>query len=194
MRVVHQPAEQRPDRAVAGLAEDVPAGDLEPREGAHDGQVGALGEARGIGAAEHQLDVFGVLAGHVAGEDVRDHRPHRLGADRGGIAFAPAGDAVVGGELDEDPVAPAPARGRRGGDDDVEIGEFHGALLFDGGSGTRAVCPRPPPATPRSLSDKMKRGRSEDDHVALGAARLGVGDGLVDLLERASGRRPVRRA
>jgi hypothetical protein len=68
--VVHPPADQRPDGRPAVLAQDVPAGDLEPREGPHHGQVGALGEARRIGAAEHQLDVLGVLARHVAVEDI----------------------------------------------------------------------------------------------------------------------------
>ena len=79
---VHAPAEQRPDRAVAGLAEDVPAGDFQPGKRAHDAQVRALGETGGIGAAEHQLDVFRVFALHVAGEHVLDHRAHRGRADR----------------------------------------------------------------------------------------------------------------
>ena len=122
---VHPAAEQRPDRAAAGLAEDVPAGDFEPREGAHHGRVGALGEARGIGAAEHQLDVLGVFARHVPRKDILDDGLHRLRADRGGVALAVADYAVIGGELREDPVAPAPARRRRRDDEDLQVLQAH---------------------------------------------------------------------
>ena len=44
--LVHAPAEKRVDRPVAGLAENVPAGDLKPGKGTHDGEVGPLREAR----------------------------------------------------------------------------------------------------------------------------------------------------
>ena len=130
--VVHLAAQKRPDRAVARLAEDVPAGNLQPREGAHHGGIGALGETGGIGAAEHQLDVFGVFALHVAFEDILDHRAHRLWPDGRGIAFAVADDAVVGGELREDPVAPAPAGERGGDDEDFEVLQFHARVPLAG--------------------------------------------------------------
>jgi hypothetical protein len=75
-------------------------------------QVRALGEARGIDPAEHQLDVPRLLPRHVPPEDIRDHRPHRLGSDARGIDLAPAGDAAGGRDLHEDEVPPAEARRR----------------------------------------------------------------------------------
>ena len=59
---------------------------------------------------------------------VIDHRRHCLGANRRGIAFAIAGDPVIGGQLGENPVSPAPARCRRGDGKDFKILEFHPAL------------------------------------------------------------------
>ena len=150
---VHHPAQKRPDRTVAGFAEDIPAGDFKPRKGAHDGEVGPLGEARGIGAAEHAFDVLGRLSLHVAFEDVFDHRAHGFRADRGGVAFAPAGDAGIGGELHQNPVAPAPARCGWSGDDDVEVPEFHRGVSFPGIGSPLAIRPAggAAPRTPRSF-------------------------------------------
>ena len=51
--VVHAPAKESIDRAVAIFAEDIPAGDFETRERADDGRVGALSKAAGVGASEH---------------------------------------------------------------------------------------------------------------------------------------------
>ena len=128
--VVHLAAQKRPDRTVARLAKDVPAGDLQPRKGAHHGRIRALGEACGIGTAEHQLDIFRVLVCHVTFEDILDDRDHRLGADGGGVAFAIADDAGVGGQLREDPVAAAPAGKGRGHDEDFQVFQFHGCALW----------------------------------------------------------------
>ena len=118
-------APERVDRAAARLAEDVPAGDLEPGEGAHHGRVRTLAEAGRIGPAKHQLDRLRALAGHVALEDVGDHRAHRRRPDRRGIDLAPAGDAVVGRHLDENEVASAEGRRRVADDQHLEVAELH---------------------------------------------------------------------
>ena len=123
--LVHLPAKQRVDRTLARFAEDVPAGNLQSRKRTHDRQVRALREAGGIGATEHQLDVFRVLALHVPLEHVLDHGAHRIWPDGGGIAFTPAGYPRVCRDFDEDPVAPTPTRGRGGGDDDIEVLQLH---------------------------------------------------------------------
>ena len=125
--LVHLPAEKRPDRAFPRLAKDVPAGDLEAREGADHGRIGALGEACGIGAAEHQLHRLGAFALHVPPEHVADDFCHRRRSHGGGVDLAVARDAAGGDELDDDPVAPAPPRRRGADDEDLERVELHGA-------------------------------------------------------------------
>ena len=70
---MHLAAEQLVDRLVGFLADDVPAGHFERREAAHAGDVGALGEAGGIGAAEEGLDVVRVVADQIALGHVLDH-------------------------------------------------------------------------------------------------------------------------
>src|SRR6056300_1385461 len=127
---VHQPADQSVNGAVAVFSKDIPTGDLEPRPCTDYSQIGALGEARGIHLAIHAFDVFGVFVLHVALEYITDHMLHRVGTDRGGIAFTPASDSSVGGDFDQNPVSPAPAWGGRCCDDDVEVLQFHFLTLF----------------------------------------------------------------
>mmetsp|Transcript_27498 Transcript_27498/g.50843 ORF Transcript_27498/g.50843 Transcript_27498/m.50843 type:complete len:511 (-) Transcript_27498:998-2530(-) len=123
--VIHPPAQKRMHRPAPRLAKDVPAGNLKSRKRAHDGQVRPLGKARRIGPPEHQLDILRVLACHMALKHVLDHAAHRLGPDRRGIAFAPANNPVIGRQLDQNPVPPAPTGGRGRGDNDIKIGQFH---------------------------------------------------------------------
>ena len=125
--VTEPPPPEGMDRPVMGLAENVPAGDLEARKGAHHRGIGPLGEPGGIGAAEHPFDVLGRLPLHVAREHVSDHGAHGLRADGRGIDLAPADDAAGGGELHEDEIAPAETRRRVAHHQNVEIGELHGA-------------------------------------------------------------------
>ena len=162
--LVHLAAQERPDRPVARLAQDIPAGDLQPSEGAHHRRIGPLGETRGIDPAEHQLQVLRVLPRHVALEDVLDHRPHRLGADGRGIAFAITHDPVVGRQLRKDPVAPAPARGRRRHDEDFQILELHGRHLLP--ADPKAPPPRPL-AHPRHDMSLTSRKISADEARAI---------------------------
>src|SRR6056297_2777206 len=65
-------------------------------------------------------------------EYVGDDRAHCIGSDAAGIAFAPAGHAVVGCQFDKDPVSPAPTGRWRGRDDDVEIGKLQKGAPSDG--------------------------------------------------------------
>ena len=125
-------AEQRPDWTVARLAQDVPAGDFKACEGAHDGGIGALSEATGVNPAIHQFDLFGAGAHHVAFEHIFDHRTHRLWPHGRGVALAIADDAIVGGDLGKDPIAPTPARRGWGDDENLKITQLHGALLSFG--------------------------------------------------------------
>ena len=50
----------------------------------------------------------------------------KLRAEGRAIAFADAGDAVVGRQLDEDEIAPAPGGRRIADDEDFEVFDFHG--------------------------------------------------------------------
>jgi hypothetical protein len=59
-------------------------------------RIGPLCEARGIGAAEHQLDILRAFALHVPGEDILDHRAHGRHTDRAGIDLAQPRDPVIG--------------------------------------------------------------------------------------------------
>jgi hypothetical protein len=59
-------------------------------------------------------------------EDVGDHRPHRRRPDRRGVDLAPADDAIVGGQLDEDELAPAEPRRGIADDEHLEVAEPHG--------------------------------------------------------------------
>ena len=115
--VIHLAAQKCPDWSLARLAKDVPARDLQPRKRPHDGKIGPLREARGIGAAEHEFNVLRVFTLHVPREDIFDHGAHRIGADGACVTFAPAGEAGIGRHFDQDPVTPPPAwRGGRGND------------------------------------------------------------------------------
>jgi len=123
--VVHPSADQGMHGPVAIFAENIPTGDFKPRERAHHGQIWALRKPGGIGAAEHQLDILGVLTLHMTAKDIRDHGSHRFRPDRGCIDLSPAGDAGVGGEFYQDPIPPTPTGRRWAGDDHVEVLQFH---------------------------------------------------------------------
>ena len=124
--VIHPPAQKRPDRYAARLAEDVPTGHFQACEGADHRRIRALGEARGINAAEHQFDIRGILALHMAGKDVLDHGLHGAYAHGARIDFAEPGDPIVGGHPHDLPMAPAPSGRWRRNSEKLKVRQTHG--------------------------------------------------------------------
>ena len=124
-RLVHLPAEQLVDRLVGFLADDVPAGHFERRKAAHAGDVGPLGEAGGITAAEEGLDVVRVAANQIALGHVLDHAGGDMGREGRVVGFAVADHAAVGGELDEDEILAADAGRRIADHEGFDVGDFH---------------------------------------------------------------------
>ena len=113
---------------VPRLAENVPARDFETGERADDRQVGALRESAGVCAPEHLLDISRCLALHVPLEHVPDDGGHCIRPDRTCVALAPSGDAVIGRDLDQNPVAPAPSGSRWGRNNHDEIIKSQGRM------------------------------------------------------------------
>ena len=112
--VVELPADELVDRLLRRLAEDVPHRDLDPAEHAHHRDVGPLGEACGVHAAEQGLDVVRVLARDVTLEGVLHHPARDVAGEGDAVALPDPLDAVVGGHLHDDPERPADTVGRDG--------------------------------------------------------------------------------
>jgi hypothetical protein len=112
--VAHLAAEQVADRHAQMLALDIPQGLVDPGQGAHVHRATAIEAA----AVEHSPDVFDiarVLADQVIGQFFHGGR-HGMGAALDDW-LTPAGDALVGLDLEE-----APARRH---DISGEFGDFH---------------------------------------------------------------------
>ena len=118
-------AQQFINRLADSLALDVPERDLDAGEHAHQRSVGPQGVARAIGLAPQSLDMERVHALDIAGEDVLDHRHHGLGPEGRAIDLADTADIVIGGELDEDEITPAPTGRRVADDKNLEIADLH---------------------------------------------------------------------
>ena len=119
------PAEQFIDGLAERLALDVPQRDLDAGEHAHQRGIGPQGVARAIGLAPQGFDMEGIHALDMAREDILDHGGHGLGTERVAINLADAADIVVGRELDEDEIAPAPARRRIADNEYLKIPDLH---------------------------------------------------------------------
>ena len=102
--LVHLAAEQVVDRLVERLTDDVPAGNLDAAQHADHGKVGMLVVTAGVHGAPQALDPERIPAGDVALEDVLDEAGHAVRIERHAVHLAVAGDAVVGGQLQEHPV------------------------------------------------------------------------------------------
>ena len=162
--LVHQAAHQLVDRLAGRLADDVPAGHLEPAEHAHHGEVGALGEAAGIALAPEPLDMVRVVPLQVALEHVVDDRHHGLGMEGRGIDLAHAFDPAIGLQGDEDPVHAADVRRWDRHDVRAHRDDLHGAgtLFLVIGPSLRAA------TTPRKLGTAWECGqvpRRVADHL-----------------------------
>ena len=156
--VVDPAAEPSMNRLVERLSANVPTRHLEPRERSHDRRIGPLCKPRRIDAAKHQLDVCRRFALHVTLEDVPDDRLHGHRTDSGGIDFAHADDTACRRDLDEDKIAAHPSRA--------------------------ADCRQ------RRSQDRQASflSRIEDDDVSPRRSGAGIGDRVVDSVERVTPR------
>ena len=109
--VAHRAAQQLVDRLAERLAADVPQRDVDGAHAFHGGAAAAhVGEAAEQLVPE-PLDVRRILAGDDRA-DLLQHRAQRAVRDLGRRGdLAPAGDALVGGHLDEQELAPVGAAG-----------------------------------------------------------------------------------
>ncbi len=126
---MHLAAEQFVDRLAERLALDVPQRDFEAGEDADQRGVRPQRVAGAVDQPPQLFEVERVHAGDVALEHVLDHRLDDLRPESVAIDLADAGNAVVGGQLDEDEVAPAPFLRRIADDEHFEVFDFHGAVL-----------------------------------------------------------------
>ncbi len=118
-------AEQLAHRPVERLADDVPAGHLQPARHAHHRRIGALGEAAAVAGAQEALGLERAVAFEMAGEGVLDDGDERPGPGAGGVDLAVADRAVVRRQLDEQEVAPAEAGRRIAHDEGLQVGDPH---------------------------------------------------------------------
>ena len=100
-------AEQAPDWLAGPFAEQVPQCDLDAREGIDEGAVAAQQMHRVQRLAGERVDVTGLPADDQRGHDGVERR---LGGGDGGMAegLAPADQAVVGLDLDQEDFKPIP--------------------------------------------------------------------------------------
>src|SRR5688572_30905983 len=101
-------AEQFIDGLAERLALDVPERDLDARKHADQRSIGPQGVAGTIDLAPQGFDMERVHALHMAHEDIFDHGSHGLRAEGIAIDLPDAADIVVGRELHENEIAPAP--------------------------------------------------------------------------------------
>ena len=123
--VAHLAAEQLMDRHAEALAEDVPAGDLDC--GDHRAMDVAAIERN---AVEHALGERVDAARILSDRQVLQFMDAGLGRLDEAVqrAFADAVNALVGMDLDEEPVLPAGADG-----EGLDLGDLHCATLLQGG-------------------------------------------------------------
>ncbi len=114
------------DRLPRRLADDIPAGDLQPRQHRHQRGVGPKRVARAIGHPPQMLDAVRIDPLEMPPEHIAHHIRHHMGPERRRIDLADPGDAVIGGEFHEDEIPPAPARRRVADDEDLAIAQLHG--------------------------------------------------------------------
>ncbi len=110
--LAHSAAEERMDRTIELLPDDVPARHLDPAQNADQGDIRSLGVAPRVDLAPQLLDPAGVGSDHVALADVLDHPRDRVSPERRRVDLPDALDPGVGGQLDEHEIPP-PVRGRR---------------------------------------------------------------------------------
>ena len=140
--VVHAPAEELVDGLVDRLADDVPAGHLDPAEDADQRDVRSARVALPVDITPEPLDVERIGPDHVTRADVLDHAGDDVWPERRGVDLPDPLDPVVGDELEEDEVAPAEVGWRVADDERLETGDLHG-LLPPSVVRTRSRCESP---------------------------------------------------
>ena len=123
--LVHAAPEQLIDRLIDRLADDVPAGHLQPAHHAHQRQIRPQGKARAMTLAPHGLDMKRITSQEVAREHVLDHGRDDLGTEGRGIDLAHALDAARRPQLEKDEIAAAVARRRVSDHEYFHVLEFH---------------------------------------------------------------------
>ena len=147
--LVHAPAQEFEHGPADRLADDVPAGHLDPAHDALQREVGAPRVAARRDPAGERFDCERIRAFDVAVEDVGDHRLERPGVECRRVHLADARDPVVGGEREEYEVTPPERRWRVPDDKGAELRDPHEAgtlALRIAGTRTMAATPRAPRA------------------------------------------------
>ena len=76
--LIQHSIKQSPNWKLPVLPYNIPASDLQPREGPHHGQIRQLGKPRGVHSSKEPLNVLWVFIQEVTLEDVSNDRCHRL--------------------------------------------------------------------------------------------------------------------
>src|SRR6201999_4604590 len=128
--LVHLAAEQVVHRLADRLADDVPAGHLQPAHHAHETQVRTQREPGAVALAPEALDLERVATGEAAGEQILDHARDDLRPERGGVHLAEALYAAARAQLEEYEVATAEGGRWIGNDEYLDAVELHSNFLI----------------------------------------------------------------
>jgi hypothetical protein len=90
-----------------------------------------------IDAPPEGLDGVRILPCGIPSEHILDHPRDEVRLERHAIRLAHAGDAVIGGELDEHEVPPTERRWWVADDESLDIFEYHGSCFVDRPGGLR---------------------------------------------------------
>ena len=121
----HPPSEQCVYGLADFLAEDVPAGHLQPAQHRSQRDVGPQRVATAVHAPHEILDPARVTPGQVALRSVLDHFLDDVGAEGGAVDFAEALDSRIGHEFHEEKVAPAKAGRRVPDHEGLDVADLH---------------------------------------------------------------------
>ena len=122
---MHLSPEQVVDRLIQGLAHDVPAGDLDPRQDTARAHVRPLHEAGRVDQPPDGFDIKRTLPNHEARGHVLDHVADDARRKRDTVDFPIAADSAVRGQLYEDPVGAALVWRRSGDRPGFDIRDLH---------------------------------------------------------------------
>ena len=122
---MHLAAQQRINRLLHSLADNIPQRAFKTGEHAHQRYIGALRIAAAIDIAPKRFNLERVSPQHMMLEHILYHGSERMRAEAGRIHFPNAGDAGVGGEFYENKVAPTMIRRRVADNKGFQLCDLH---------------------------------------------------------------------